>query len=130
MKRYALFALCLNIAACGGGSGTDSGVVLQGTLTEAGGADHRSMTFRHTDGEALSEVEVCALGECSMTDEFGEWGFLTSQSNVGGDTVFTVKGHGIDTSSVVTLPLSSLIVTVDLQHVEGGRIVASHVSAK
>ncbi len=128
-KFTTLITLGLILASCGGGSSSDSGVIIEGTLTEAGGAAHNtSLNLKHSSGQTIENVEVCALGECSTTDGEGQWGFGIQNKLAGGDIQFTIKGHGIDTQTVVSLPSSANSVFIDFKHVEGGLVNADHVT--
>jgi len=59
-------------------------------------------------------VQVCALGECSITDDKGQWGFSVDQSFPGGDVAFTIKGHGIDSAAVANIPATARDVFIEL----------------
>jgi hypothetical protein len=118
---------------CGGASG--GGIVVEGTLTEAGGASHNPTTlfrhssglFRHSSGQRIGNVEICALGECSTTDDEGQWGLVFPEETAGNEVLFTITGHGIDTTMVTILPAGKPNILLALQHVAGGKIeVSSH----
>lgn len=127
LGHLAVAVLCLS--ACGGGGSSDDGMLIEGTLTEAGGADHSlSLVLRHDEGARIEEVEICALGQCSTTDGAGQWGFVAPESFSGGAVSFTVVGHGIDTTTVVEIPADAGEVFLDLQHVEGGLVEAAHIT--
>lgn len=117
------------LTACGGGS-SDSGMLIEGTLTEAGGAGHdRVLTHAHSAGQRIENVQVCALGECSVSDAQGQWGFVAGSNFAGGEVAFSIEGHGISTTSVVDIPAGANEVFIDFQHVEGGAVEAHHVTA-
>ncbi len=125
----AIVATILSFSACGGGS-SGSGVLIEGTLTEAGGAAHsKSLILKHSEGQRIGAVEVCALGECSTTDDEGQWGFVVEDAFVGGEVLFSVKGHGIDSETVVNIPTDASDIFIDFQHVEGGMVEAHHITA-
>jgi hypothetical protein len=127
----AVLSFSFSLTACGGGSSGSSGTLIEGTLTEAGGAaaaESRSLMLRHSSGQRIEDVQICALGECSTTDGEGQWALVTGDVFAGGEVLFTVKGHGIDTTAVVAIPNSAREVFVDFQHVEGGAIEAQHVT--
>lgn len=119
-----------SLSACGGGGGSsDSGMLIEGTLTEAGGAGHdRKLIYAHTSGQRIENVEVCALGKCSTSDAQGQWGFVAPDSFNGGDVEFSIDGHGITTTSVVNIPAGASDVFIDFQHVEGGAVEAHHIT--
>ena len=119
---------CLILTGCGGGGSSDSGMLIAGTLTEAGGVTH-SKAARHGAGERIEEVEICALGECSTTDSEGQWGIVAPEEFDGGNVLFSVVGHGIDTTLVVDIPEGASEVSLDLQHLEDGTIEAEHITA-
>lgn len=123
-----LILICTSLNACGGSS-SDSGMLIEGTLTEAGGAGHtNSLGLKHSVGQRIENVEICALSECSTTDSEGQWGFVVPESFTGGDALFSFKGHGIDTSSVVMITDGAKEVFVDFRHVEGGHIEVHHIT--
>lgn len=132
MKLFKICTFSLffstSFIACGGGS-SDSGMLIEGTLTEAGGAHHvQASILRHSVGQKIENVEICALGECSTTDGEGQWGFVAGNQFSGGDVLFSVNGHGIETTTVVNIPSGANEVFLDLQHVEGGHIEAHHIT--
>ncbi|MES2462702.1 MAG: hypothetical protein V4671_19140 [Armatimonadota bacterium] len=125
-------------SGCGGGGSDgdggslDSELLIEGTLTEAGGggADHsRAFVFKHSEGNRLGNVQVCALGKCSTTDDKGQWSFAVDDKDfAGGNLQLSLTGHGIDTSTSVNVPKGSNQVFLQLHHVEGARIIANHVT--
>jgi hypothetical protein len=122
------FALLFLLPGCSGDS-SDSGMLIEGTLTEAGGAGHgKSLLLKHSDGQRIEDVQVCALGECSTTDGEGQWGFVAGEGFPGGDVLFTVNGHGIKTATAVNISGGAKEVFLDLRHVEGGLVEATHVT--
>ena len=128
--RYylALVALCALLPACGGGGGgsSGSGLTIEGTLTQGGAAEH-SANLKHESGEHIESVQICALGACSVTDSAGQFGFEAGAGFAGGEVLFTVNGHGIDTTSVVEIPAGAKEVIIDFQHA-AGVVTATHVT--
>lgn len=123
----ALGLLSCGMVSCGGGSG-DSGTVLQGSLIEAGGAEHRSVpSLRHGENQPIENVEICALGSCSITDDSGQWGFSAGELPANGTFLITVNGHGIATSTILELPADAHDVSMQLRHVAGGTIEAHDI---
>ena len=121
--------LCTALVACGGGSSSNSGMLIEGTLIEAGGASHaNSVILKHSSGQPIENVSVCALGECSTTDLSGQWGFVVDESFTGGEVLFEINGHGIETTTLVEIADGADHVIVDFQHVEGGSVEASHIT--
>ncbi|MCO6432520.1 MAG: hypothetical protein J5J00_16825 [Deltaproteobacteria bacterium] len=119
-----LAALLLLQTACGGGS-SGNGTLIEGTLTEAGGAAHR--VFRHSEGERIDGVRVCAIDQCSTTDDQGQWGFVLD-GILPQEILLTIEGHGIDASAVIEIPNGASDVFLDLQHVEGGAVEVGHMT--
>lgn len=114
------------VVGCGGGGSSSGSTVVEGTLTEEGGAEHTGrQVLKHGVGEHIGEVTICALGECSVTDSEGRWGFAADVT--GGDVHFTVNGHGIDTSFVTDLPPGAENIFLDLGHVEGKIVQVQHM---
>lgn len=124
LKSCFLTIFVVGASACGGGGGSDdSGVLLEGTLTEDGGAGHdKAFNFRHSSGQRIGNVQICGLGECSTTDDEGQWGFVLPGEFTGGDVELSVIGHGISSSAVVNVPAGSTEMFLGLRHVEGGII--------
>lgn len=132
LRRIAAAGLwsILSFAGCGSdssfttGSGGGDGLVIQGVLTQGDEGAHGgsgggtpptqgsgSVTGRdvaqaviHGAGQPIENVEVCTLGQCSMTDGLGQWGMPAPESFSGGEALFTVSGHGIDSRLVVHIP--------------------------
>ena len=116
---------CL-ISSCGGGS-SDSGILLEGLLTQGEEVVHSaSATLRHAANENIEDVEICALGECATTDSAGEWGFVAPESFIGGSIQFTIKGHGIDSTSEVTVPEGAQAVYVHFENSADGHVIVHH----
>jgi hypothetical protein len=109
--------LCVQNTGCGGSSSND-GVLLRGTIVQ--GEEKKSAILAHELGEGLTEIEVCALGRCDKTNRSGTWSI---PSNVARDSeiLFTVKGHGADTSFVLNIPQKAKRVDIEkLLHTEFG----------
>lgn len=129
LTKVAFFCSTLFLGACGGGGSSNSGMVIEGTLTEAGGAaDLGALNFKHSERERIEEVEVCALGKCSITDGAGQWGFQVGEDFTGGEAEFSFKGHGIDTTSVVAIEPGANDIFLDFQHLPGGHVEAVHIT--
>jgi|GEM_PF-1172872 len=129
---FVLLIPLLMLASCGGGSGGDSSngsdtVLLNGTLVEAGGAGHGSAAsiFRHSLGASIERVRICAIGRCSITDDSGQWGFFIEQNLSGQPVEFSVDGHGIETTVVVTLPAAMSEILIELSHYEANKVRGS-----
>ena len=122
----SVFALSFVIGCGGGGGGDDStsGIVLEGTLIQGAGGSHARIATKHSEGEPLEEVEICALGSCSTTDATGHWGFLAEGNFAGGDVLFTVNGHEISSSPVVSIPAGTQVANVEFIHTDG--VVSAH----
>lgn len=113
VSLIACFAL-----GCGGGSGSD-GVVFQGTLTERGvGHAVMNLSFKHLAGERISDVKICILGECSITDEQGQWGVNVGEFS-GGQITIVLDGHGINSSVTTDIDEGAKEVSMDLNHNKG-----------
>ena len=120
LPTYALLSMLICFVGCGGGSSDSDGVAFSGLLTQGEAASHDSSnSLRHDKGENIEEVEICALGECSVTDTQGLWGFVADQSFTGGTVLFTIKGHGIDTQSTVEIPTGASDVDIHFENVAG-----------
>ncbi len=70
----------------------------------------------HGAGEFLENIEICAVGECSKTDANGRWGFASEATFAGGDIAFTIKGHGIDTTTIITVPSGADNVEIEFEN--------------
>lgn len=127
MVKYSMRALsvalsCLVFASCGGsGGGSDeSGTVFEGVLIQGDAVVHAERDLlaqvAHGAGEFLENIEVCALGECSKTDANGRWGFATASRFAGGEVLFSIVGHGIDTSVVIDVPSGADNVVVEFEN--------------
>lgn len=112
---FSKLLVLLFLTACGGSGGdSEDGVVFQGSLVQG------SATIRlaHDAGEAIEEVQVCALGECSTTDGNGQWGFRVEQAPT--EFELSVIGHGIDSKLTVIIPSTAKDVVIELEnHAEG-----------
>ncbi len=109
----ALLSL-LFLSACGGSSSNDKSVIIEGDLNQGASSDHK--LFKHSEGEHIGEVEICALGECSTTNTEGEWGFATSEDLNGNEVSFKFTGHGIDTTTIVKIPDAEENVLIKFVH--------------
>ena len=109
------------VAGCGGGSSSDSdsGTLISGSLNQGAEAAGHGLALKHGAGEHIESVQICALGGCSTTDVEGQWGFVTAETFEGGDVEFTVRGHGIDTRSMVTLPGGAGEIVIAFEHLDG-----------
>lgn len=117
-----------------GGSSSDSGMLIQGTLVQGSKAVIHSLqnilvNNRHEAGEAIENVQVCALGECSTTDLDGGWGFVANEQFKGGELLLSINGHGISSSLVVDIPAGAENVEISLEHHEDGSVHAHSVIA-
>jgi len=126
MYKYKLFPqvfvfiVCLSLFSCGGSSSQESGVLLHGSLTEAGGFHHQSSTInmRHAVGERLERVQICVMGQCQITSDDGEWGFFIGEMN-GQEVEFSFDGHGINTKTTIALPSAEHEVYIEFLHTAG-----------
>lgn len=114
LKKTCLVLLFLSACGGGGGSDSDSGVVFQGTLIQ--GAD--SARLAHEVGEAIEDVQVCALGTCSTTDGNGQWGFSVDQAPT--EIAFSVTGHEINSTWTIIIPSTAKDVTIELENHSDG----------
>lgn len=105
------------LSACGGGGSSSDGVVFQGTLTERGEGHSSAVeaSLKHSAGERIGEVKVCVQGECSITDDNGQWGVQVSEFS-GGDVAVTLDGHGITASVTTNIPSTAREVEIDIDH--------------
>lgn len=126
LKR-SLFVLGFLYIGCGGSS-SDSGLVLTGTLTEGDGQVHELSFTKHAPGENIAGVEVCALGNCSVTDSAGQWGFYVGEAFTGGAVLMTVHGHGIDTDLVVDIGAQAEDVFLHLERQGDGSVIVHHMT--
>ena len=130
MKKLIAIAIlsvgCLMMTGCGGSS-SDNGVVFEGFLDQGSDSGHSAkVNPRHSAGERIEEVDICAFGECSKTDAQGQWGFLVN-SFKGGEVLFSAVGHGIDDTFVVEIPESAKDVMLHLQN-NGGQVGVHHMT--
>lgn len=105
------------VAGCNGGGGSTDGTIVQGVLTERGSghASSENSSLKHSSGQRLEDVKVCVLSECSITDGAGQWG-VNLDNFTGGDVEILVDGHGINSSTNISLPPTAKEVEVDLAH--------------
>ena len=127
-QALSLSLIFFTLTACGGGGGSSDsdGLVLEGTLIQGEAITHGRFLPKHSSGEPIDEVEVCALGACSVTDATGHWGFFVPGESGGEEIEITVRGHEIDSSVIVAIPADTEVAILDLMH-EAGVIVASHL---
>jgi hypothetical protein len=92
-------------------------MLIEGKLTEGGGTAHK--LFKHSAGETIEDVKICALGSCSTTDSMGQWGFSAPKSFKGGEVLFSIDGHGINTKTAVDIPMDAKEVFVHFEHNDG-----------
>lgn len=121
MKKNILILSVALLSGCSGGSSGD-GMVIEGQLIQGAKVAHSAPLFRHGAGESIGEVEICALGECSITDTDGRWGFVANETFNGGDVEFSIKGHGIDGTKIVSIPAGANEVFVVFEHGTGNEI--------
>lgn len=117
--RSLLLALSIIVCSvgCNGGGGSSDGTIVQGVLTErgVGHASSKVSSPKHSSGQRIEEVKICVRGECSITDGAGQWG-VNLDNFTGGDVEILVDGHGIDSSTTVSLPPAAKEVEIDLAH--------------
>jgi hypothetical protein len=124
--RIALsFLPLVTFVVAGCGSSSSGGVYFNGTLTQGGSEAHVGVEHRHSAGQNIENVEICALGECSTTDGNGAWAFEAPDPFQGGTVEFTIRGHGIDTTQSVDVPADANEVFVHFQR-EGANTVFVH----
>jgi hypothetical protein len=117
----------LSLSACGGSSNS-SGIVFQGELTQGDVAAHASVpSAKHGVGEKIGMVEICALGECSTTDDGGNWGFIAPESFTGGPVEFSISGHGIQTLVSLMVPDGARDVFVHFERGAGSMVEVHHL---
>lgn len=124
-----LFLVVFLMQACGGSSSNNKGVFIEGILTEGGGTDHQARLnsgIKHGAGEFIEEVMICGLGKCSRTDGRGQWGFFVEEENFEHNVMFTVDGHGINTSTIVTFPNETKDAFVHFEH-NNGKVIVHHM---
>lgn len=121
---FLFCSLTLPLHGCGNG-GSDSGRLIEGTLTEMGENAHGRVRPKHSSGEPIEGVKICALGKCSVTDGKGQWGFLVDQEVVQSEVLFLFSGHGIETSTSVALPQGTGDVSLEFFHTESGAVEVS-----
>jgi hypothetical protein len=125
MKNFILSVCVLTCMACGGGSSGSSGMLIEGTLTEGAGTAH-TRSIKHGAGEFLEEVNVCAVGQCSRTDGRGQWGFMVPEETKGSEVQFSFQGHGINTTTLVAIPLEANELFIHFEH-NNSHVIAHHM---
>lgn len=100
------------IFACGG---SGSNKVIQGNVSGPI-ATLSAIHFKNDNG--IAGVQVCALGECDITDDNGDFAF--SVKEVPGDTLFSFSGGGFSGDVVVGLPSGAALVSVQFMLTQNG----------
>jgi len=119
MKRaqIALVGCLLSSIACGSDSGGDRDTLFRGTLVQGEEATNR---LAHELGGGLPGVEICTLGQCTLTESNGSWR-IRSGAGRDQEILFTVKGHGADTSFILDIPIRARTVEIEKElHTEFG----------
>lgn len=125
-RVFLIGVVSVLMAGCGGSSSND-GMVFQGQLTQGSSVGHSEGMDKHGAGEKIENVEVCALGECSMTDEDGNWGFVAPEVFTGGGVEFTINGHGIETTASVSVPEGTRDVFVHFERQGKNTVIVHHL---
>lgn len=121
--RNALFSCLvigssLALSACGGSSSGNDDLLIQGTLKQGSSAGHSAelaLPLKHGAGEPIEEVQICAAGDCTITDLEGKFGLVVDQAVAGTEVLFDINGHGIDTQTVVAIPSGVSEFEVELE---------------
>lgn len=100
------------IFACGG---SGSNKVIQGNVS---GLITTLSAIHFKNDNGIPGVQVCALGECDITDDNGDFAF--SVKEVPGDTLFSFSGGGFSGDLVVGLPSGAALVSVQFMLTETG----------
>lgn len=124
VRSLSLVLLLLALLSCSGGS-AKGGLVLEGLLIQGTSTGHARLL--HSEGQFIGNVEICAFGACSITDENGQWGFATETAHEGGPVTLSINGHGIATQTPVELPAGAQYAVVELTHSDGA--VEAHLEA-
>lgn len=98
--------------------------MLEGTLTQGAEVEHSRVA--HGAGQAIENVEICALNVCSTTDGNGRWGFL-AESFSGGTVMISIQGHGIDARTPVEVPADARDMIVELVNLGENTVRADSV---
>ena len=126
IQALLLVGVLIGVTACGGGS-SSSGLILEGELTQGATEEHsNTLIYRHAENEPISEVKVCVLDQCSITDSEGRFGMGLPESFTSGDVLVTAEGHGIDTEFMVNLPAAENEFYLHFQH-QDGKIKVHHM---
>jgi hypothetical protein len=118
LTLFRAFGLALSataataIFACGG---SGSNKVIQGNVSGPI-ATLSAIHFKNDNG--IAGVQVCALGECDITDDNGDFAF--SVKEVPGDTLFSFSGGGFSGDVVVGLPSGAALVSVQFMLTQNG----------
>ena len=126
MKKIIILLIMTLLTACGGGSSSVSGIVIEGELEQGEAAVPHTAITRHAAGEKIGEVKICALGECSLTDDGGQFGFMAPADFKSGQVLFIINGHGIDTSTLINIPPAQSDVFLHLMR-SGNNITVHHM---
>ncbi len=131
--KFKLFKITFSLAVCAllsacGGSSSNSGVVLEGQITQGAEEMHvnSALLSRHGENEPIQDVEVCALGVCALTDSEGQFGMGLPEDYKGGEFLLSAKGHGIDNQIVLHLESNAKDVFVHLQN-QDGKLTIHHL---
>lgn len=128
MKVQALFVGLVSFVVMGcNGSSSNDGMVFQGQLTQGSQASHSEASAKHAAGENIENVQVCALGECSMTDDGGNWAFVAPEVFVGGPVEFSIDGHGIQTTASLSVPEGAKDVFIHFERQGKNTVVVHHL---
>ncbi len=119
-----LLSFCTALLSACGGSDSSKGILIEGSLSQGSKSSHK--VFKHSAGEHISQIEICALGKCSTTDAEGQWGFVINTNFPGGEIAFKLTGHGIETSTVVNIPIAEENVLINFSN-EAGTVVVEEM---
>jgi hypothetical protein len=125
--RVFFVSICSALMVGCGGSSSNDGMVFQGQLTQGGAVAHAAAAEKHGAGQNIENVEICALSECSTTDADGNWGFVVSDSFIGGSVEFSINGHGIQTSASIDVPEGTQDVFVHFENRGKNGVMVHHL---
>lgn len=126
MKNLFLLLIVNLLISCAGGGSSDSGILIEGNLEQGSDVVPHMAISRHAAGEKIGEVTICALGECSITDDAGQFGFLAPADFKSGEVLFTINGHGIDTSTTIYIPQAQSDIYLHLMR-SGNEVSVHHM---
>jgi hypothetical protein len=109
-----------------GSSSSSSDTVFEGTLTQGDEAGERSVAS-HGANDNIGEVNICALGQCSITDDQGQWGFSIGERFPGGVVTFSFKGHGMSAQTDVQIPEGSRDVYIHFEN-QNDKVAVHHMT--